>query len=143
MLGLMIQTYKDQRKGFVMALDGFEDGMKVRREVLGDVYVDRAFEGVTDFDREFQELVTAVAWGQTWARDKLSHRERSLLNLGMLAALGRSQELATHTRAALGNGLTPDEIAEAFRQVAIYAGFPAAIEAFRVGKQVLADTSSS
>ena len=122
-----------------MPLDGFEAGLKVRREVLGDMYVDRAFEGVTDLDREFQELVTAVAWGQTWARDGLSHRERSILNLGMLAALGRSQELATHVRAALGNGLKPEEIAEAFRQVAIYVGFPAGIEAFRVGKQVLAE----
>ena len=100
-----------------MPIDGFEAGLKVRREVLGDEYVDRAFEGVTDFDREFQEFVTAVAWGQVWTRDGLSRRDRSLLNLGMLAALGRSTELATHVRAGLGNGLTPAEIAEAFRQV--------------------------
>ena len=122
-----------------MALDGFEAGLKVRREVLGDEYVDRAFEGVTDLDREFQELVTAVAWGQTWARDGLSRRERSILNLGMLAALGRSQELGIHVRAALGNGLTPAEIGEAFRQVAIYVGFPAGIEAFRVAKPIIAE----
>ena len=120
-----------------MPMDGFEAGLKVRREVLGDEYVDRAFEGITDFDREFQEFVTAVAWGQTWTRDGLSRRDRSLLNLGMLAALGRSPELATHVRAGLGNGLTPAEIAEAFRQVAVYCGAPAAIEAMRIGKQVL------
>lgn len=120
-----------------MPMEGFEAGLRVRREVLGDGYVDRALGGVTEFDREFQEFVTAVAWGQTWARGGLSRRERSLLNLGMLAALGRSQELATHARAALGNGLTPAEIAEAFRQVAIYAGFPAAIEAMRVGRRAV------
>ncbi len=122
-----------------MPMDGFEAGLKVRREVLGDEYVDRAFEGVTDFDRGFQEFVTAVAWGQIWTSETLSRRDRSLLNLGMLAAVGRSTELATHVRAGLGNGLTPAEIAEVFRQVAVYCGAPAALEAMRIAKQVLRD----
>ena len=122
-----------------MPMEGFEAGLKVRREVLGDEYVDRAFEGVTDFDREFQEFVTATAWGQVWTRDGLSRRDRSLLNLGMLAALGKSTELATHIRAGLGNGVTPDEISEVFRQVFIYCGAPAALEAMRIAKQVLRD----
>ncbi|MYA19446.1 MAG: 4-carboxymuconolactone decarboxylase [Chloroflexi bacterium] len=122
-----------------MPIEGFEAGLKVRREVLGDEYVDRAFEGVTDFDREFQEFVTATAWGQVWTRDGLSRRDRSLLNLGMLAALGKSTELATHIRAGLGNGVTPDEISEVFRQVFIYCGAPAALEAMRIAKQVLRD----
>ena len=122
-----------------MPMEGFEAGLKVRREVLGDEYVDRAFEGVTDFDREFQEFVTATAWGQVWTRDGLSRRDRSLLNLGMLAALGKSTELATHIRAGLGNGVTPDEISEVFRQVFIYGGAPAALEAMRIAKQVLRD----
>ncbi len=122
-----------------MPLEGFEAGLKVRREVLGDEYVDRAFENVTDLDREFQELVTAVAWGETWGRPGLTRRDRSILNLGMLAALNRSPELGIHVRAALGNGLTPEELSEIFRQIAIYVGFPAALEAFRVGKQVLAE----
>ncbi|MYE46479.1 MAG: 4-carboxymuconolactone decarboxylase [Chloroflexi bacterium] len=122
-----------------MPIEGFEAGLKVRREVLGDEYVDRAFEGVTDFDREFQEFVTATAWGQVWTRDGLSRRDRSLLNLGMLAALGKSTELATHIRAGLGNGVTPDEISEVFRQVFIYCGAPAARAARRIAKQVLRD----
>ena len=122
-----------------MPMDGFEAGLKVRREVLGDEYVDRAFEGVTDFDREFQEFVTAVAWGQVWTRDGLSRRDRSLLNLGMLAAAGKTTELATHIRAGLGNGLTPAEISEIIRQVAVYCGAPAALEAMRIAKQVLRD----
>ena len=122
-----------------MPIEGCEAGLKVRREVLGDEYVDRAFEGVTDFDREFQEFVTATAWGQVWTRDGLSRRDRSLLNLGMLAALGKSTELATHIRAGLGNGVTPDEISEVFRQVFIYCGAPAALEAMRIAKQVLRD----
>ncbi len=117
----------------------FEAGLKTRREVLGDAYVDRALAGADDWTRPFQEFVTAQAWNDIWNRPGLGRRSRSLINLAMLGALGRSQELATHVRGALNNGVTPEQIREVFFQLAGYAGFPAAVEAFRTAQPIVAE----
>ena len=116
----------------------YDRGMAMRRKVLGDDYVDRAVANITDFDRQFQEHLTEYAWGAVWGDDALKPRDRSLLNLGMLACLGRMQEFETHFRGALRNGLTPKELAAILRQIAVYCGFPAAVDCHRVAKQVLA-----
>jgi 4-carboxymuconolactone decarboxylase len=116
----------------------YDRGMAMRRKVLGDDYVDRALANATDFDRQFQEHVTEYAWGAVWGDDALKPRDRSLLNLGMIAALGRMHEFELHFRGALRNGLTHKELAAILRQIAVYCGFPAAIDAHRVAKQVLA-----
>ncbi len=119
--------------------DGISDGMRIRREVLGDEHVDRAAAATTEFTRPFQELITRYAWGEIWARPGLSRQERSMITMAMLAALGRDQELAMHVRAALRNGLTEQQIAEVLLQVAVYAGVPAANSAFAAAQQVLRD----
>jgi 4-carboxymuconolactone decarboxylase len=115
------------------------DGMRVRREVLGDEHVDRAIERTTEFTADFQELITRYAWGEIWARPGLDRRTRSCITLTALIALGHFGELAMHVRAARRNGLTPDEIKEVLLQVAIYCGVPAANHAFAVAQQVLAE----
>jgi 4-carboxymuconolactone decarboxylase len=122
-----------------MADDLYAKGMAIRRKVLGDAYVDKALEGVNDFNREFQQMVTEYCWGNLWGREALSHKQRSLNNLCLLAALNRSQELETHVRGALRNGCTVEEIRETLMQVAVYAGIPAGVEAFRVAGRVLAE----
>ncbi len=114
-----------------------DDGMAVRREVLGDDHVDRATAGATDFTRDFQELITEYAWGTIWTRPGLDRRSRSLITLTALVAGGHHEELAMHVRAALANGLTADEIKETLLQTAIYCGVPAANTAFRVAQGVL------
>jgi 4-carboxymuconolactone decarboxylase len=114
-----------------------EAGLKVRREVLGDKYVEKALGNVTDFNRPLQELLNEFCWGGAWTRPGLSKRERSLINLGMLTALGKTHEVAVHTRGALNNGLTKEEIAEVFIQAAIYCGVPAAVESFRAANPVI------
>ncbi len=114
-----------------------EKGLQIRREVLGDAHVDKALGARTAFNRELQDLLNEYCWGQAWGRDALSRRDRSLMNLAMLAALGRSHEVAAHTRGALNNGLTPKEIAEVFLHVAVYAGVPAAVDAFRSAQPVI------
>jgi 4-carboxymuconolactone decarboxylase len=113
------------------------DGMKVRREVLGDEHVDAAIERTTDFTREFQDLITRYAWGEIWTRPGLDRKTRSCITLAMLVALGREEEFAMHVRAALRNGLTPDEIKEVLLQSAIYCGVPAANSAFAIAQRVL------
>lgn len=117
----------------------YDEGMKVRREVLGDEYVDRALERVTEFNSDLQDMVTEFGWGGIWTRPGLSRQTRSLLNLAMLTALNRPHELATHVRGALRNGCTPDEIREVFLQAAGYCGFPAAIDAFRTAAEIVAE----
>lgn len=117
----------------------YEIGDKVRREVLGDEYVDRAKANADDFSAPFQEIVTEYCWGGSWGRGGLAKRERSILNLGMLAALGRNQEFATHFRGALNNGVSRDELREVLIQIAVYCGIPAGIEAFRQARAVLAE----
>ncbi len=113
------------------------DGMKVRREVLGDAYVDRAVASSTPFDADFQDFIVKTAWGSVWSRPGLTRRERSLLTLAILAALGHDEELALHLRATANTGATPDDIREALLHVAVYAGVPAANRAFRIAKREL------
>jgi 4-carboxymuconolactone decarboxylase len=118
-------------------MSSFDEGMKVRREVLGDEHVDRAAERTTDFTADFQDLITRYAWGEIWSRPGLDRRVRSCVTLTALVALGRHEELALHVRAALRNGLTTDEIKEVLLQTAVYCGVPAANSAFAVAQHVL------
>jgi 3-oxoadipate enol-lactonase/4-carboxymuconolactone decarboxylase len=111
--------------------------MRVRREVLGDEHVDAAVARTTDFTRDFQDLITRYAWGEIWARPGLDRKTRSCMTLIALVALGRDDELAMHVRAALRNGLTPDEIKEVLLHSAIYCGVPAANSAFAIAQKVL------
>jgi len=119
-----------------MNLELFEKGLKIRREVLGSDYVDAAIQNADDFNQDMQELVTQYCWGDVWNREGLDRRTRSFLNLAMLTALNRPHELKLHVRGALNNGLSKDEIKEVFLQAAIYCGVPAAIDSFRVAKEV-------
>ena len=114
-----------------------DDGMRIRREMLGDEHVDRAIEGTTEFTADFQDLITRYAWGEIWARPGLDRRMRSAVTLTALVALGRDEELAMHVRAALRNGLNVDEIKEILIQSAIYCGVPAANAAFAVAQRVI------
>jgi 3-oxoadipate enol-lactonase/4-carboxymuconolactone decarboxylase len=114
-------------------------GMAVRRAVLGDAHVDRAVAGTTPFTADFQELITAYAWGEIWTRPGLDRRSRSMITMTALVALGHHEELAMHVRAARTNGLTADEIKEVLLQTAIYCGVPAANTAFRIAQRVLAE----
>ncbi len=115
----------------------FDRGLEIRREVLGDAYVDRSLAQATSFSQEMQELVTQYCWGDVWSRPGLARPSRSMINLAMLTALNRSHELATHVRGAVRNGVTEEEIKEVFLQAAIYCGVPAALESFRVAKGVI------
>jgi 4-carboxymuconolactone decarboxylase len=114
-----------------------DEGMQVRREVLGDAHVDSAVERTTEFTTDFQDLITRYAWGEIWARPGLDRRTRSCITLTALTALNHHEELALHVRAALRNGLTPDEIGEVLLQCAIYCGVPAANRAFAIAQQVI------
>jgi len=114
-----------------------EEGMKTRREVLGDAHVDRAVAGTTPFTEDFQDLITRYAWGEIWSRPGLDRRTRSAITLTALTALNHHHELAMHVRAALRNGLTPDEIKEVLLQAAVYCGVPAANRAFAIAQEVL------
>ncbi len=116
----------------------YREGLAVRRSVLGDAHVDRAETASTDFDRPFQELITEAAWGTVWARPTWTKRERSMVTLALLAALGHDEEVAMHVRATVNTGATREDICEAFLHVAIYAGVPAANQAIKVAKQVFA-----
>jgi 4-carboxymuconolactone decarboxylase len=117
----------------------FDAGLKTRREVLGPGYVDKAMAGVDDFNREFQRVVTEYCWGEVWTRSVLTNKQRSLNNLCMIAALNRGAEFELHVRGALRNGCTPEEIRDTLIQVAIYAGIPAGVEAFRIARKVLTE----
>jgi 3-oxoadipate enol-lactonase/4-carboxymuconolactone decarboxylase len=120
----------------------YDDGMAVRREVLGAEHVDRATSKATDFTRDFQELITEYAWGTIWTRPGLDRRSRSLITLTALVARGHHEELALHLRAARRNGLTVDEIKETLLQTAIYCGVPDANTAFRIAQAVLEEEDS-
>ncbi|CRL29313.1 Carboxymuconolactone decarboxylase [Penicillium camemberti] len=118
----------------------FEEGLKVRRAVVGNAYVDRSLaNGSSDFARPGQELVTEWCWGHIWTRPGLERKQRSLLNLGMLIALKAWPELAVHTRGAINNGLTEIEIREAVLQATIYCGAPAGIEATKITEKTIND----
>jgi 4-carboxymuconolactone decarboxylase len=104
--------------------------------------VDRALKSADDFNRDFQRIVTQYCWGEAWGDDTLSPRERSILNLGMIAALGKMEEFQTHVRGALRNGLTPNEIRAVLTQIAIYCGVPVGVDCFRLAKTVLGDAKA-
>ncbi len=114
----------------------FEKGLKVRREVLGAEYVDASLKGADSFNMPMQELTTQYCWGDIWNRSGLDRRTRSFLNLAMMTALNRPHELKLHVRGAINNGLTKEEISEVFLQAALYCGVPAAMDSFRVAKEV-------
>jgi len=118
----------------------YESGIRVRRSVLGDAHVDRAEAATSDFDAEFQDLITRYAWGEIWARPGLPRRTRSLLTIGLMVAMNREEELRLHLRAANNNGVTAKEIREVLLHCAIYCGVPAANAAFQAAKETLAQT---
>lgn len=122
-----------------MADDLFERGLAVRKAVLGAAYVEKAMADADDFSRPMQELSTTYCWGDIWSRPGLSHRDRSLLNLGMISALNRPHELALHVKGALRNGLSRAEIQEILLQVAVYCGIPAGIDSFRIARQAITE----
>lgn len=120
----------------------YDNGLTVRRAVLGDAHVDRTLSRRNEFNEEFQALITRYAWGEIWTRPGLDRRMRSAITLTALTALGHHHELAMHVRAALRNGLTPEEIKEVLLQAAIYCGVPAANRAFAIAQEVLAEETS-
>ncbi|MGH8138364.1 MAG: carboxymuconolactone decarboxylase family protein [Steroidobacteraceae bacterium] len=122
-----------------MSDDPYEEGLKIRKAVLGEQYVNRALESLNSFNAPLQQLVTEYCWGKIWRRPGLDRKQRSLLNLAMLSVLNRPHELKTHIRGALTNGLTPAEICEVFLQVMIYAGVPAAVDSFRIANEAFAE----
>ena len=117
----------------------YDKGLALRRKVLGDAYVDKSFDGATDFDRPLQDLLTEYCWGSGWARPGLDLKTRSFINLAMLSVLNRPHELRTHLRGALNNGITKEEIREVLLQVTIYGGAPAGLDSFRVAKAFFAE----
>ena len=121
----------------------YDAGLAARKEVLGERYVDNAINNADDFNRDFQALVTEYCWGVCWGNDVLSRKQRSLLNLGMLAALGRSHEFELHFKGALRNGCTREELRETLTQITIYCGVPAGVESFRIARRVLAEWQES
>lgn len=120
-----------------------DEGMEVRREVLGDAHVDGAIESTTEFTAPFQDFITRYAWGAVWGRDGLDRRTRSAVTLAVLTALGREHEIAMHVRAALRNGLTAPEIGEVLLHTAVYAGVPVANRAFAIADEVLGEGGSA
>jgi len=120
-----------------MSDDLHADGIEVRRAVLGDAHVDRAIDDTTDFTEPFQDFITKMAWGSVWTRDGLSRRERSMITLAVLTTLRAEDELGLHVRAALRNGLTPEEIREVLLHTAVYAGVPQSNTAFARAQEIL------
>jgi len=114
----------------------FDKGLGIRRAVLGSEYVDKSIAAADDFTRPLQEIVTQYCWGEVWGRPGLDRKTRSFLNLAMLSALNRPHEVKLHVRGALNNGVTKEEIREVFLQVAIYCGVPAAMDSFRIAREV-------
>ncbi len=121
----------------------YQNGLKVRREVLGAEYVDGATKNADAFNEQFQQLVSEFCWGECWTDETLSRRERSILNLGMIAALGRMQEFELHVAGALRNGLTRDELRAVLIQIAVYCGVPAGVDSFRTARKVLRELDAT
>ena len=117
----------------------FDQGMKTRREVLGDAHVDRAEAAKSEFDLPFQGLITEGAWGTVWSSDKISRRERSMLTIALLAATGNFEEIPMHIRATARTGASKDDVGEALQHVAIYAGVPKANHALKLAKQTFVE----
>jgi 4-carboxymuconolactone decarboxylase len=130
-LKLKERIYMDQKT--------FERGRAIRSSVLGKEYVDNAFQTADDFNRPLQELVTEYCWGAIWGREELPKKTRSMLNLAMISALNRPHELKSHIKGALVNGVSMVEIREVLLQVAIYCGVPAAVDSFRIAREVFAE----
>lgn len=124
----MDQQDKDQQ---------FQDGLQMRKKVMGEEFVEKAFANATDFTMPLQDFVTRNAWGTVWCRDGLDLKTRSLITISMLTALGRAHELKGHVRGALNNGATPEEIREVLLHAAVYCGAPLAIDAFRSAQEVI------
>lgn len=122
-----------------MTSETYERGLALRKQVLGDAYVEQAITQADDFSRPMQSFATEACWGLVWGRPGLSLRDRSLLNLGMISALNRPHELKLHVKAALRNGLTRDEISEVLLQVAVYCGVPAGMASFKVAQEALVE----
>ena len=120
-----------------MGKDMFDKGFEIRKAVLGAEVVEKSFASADDFNRPMQELVTEYCWGAVWGRETLDRKTRSMLNLAMLASLNRPHELKMHVKGAIRNGVTKDEIREVLLQVAIYAGVPAGVDAFRNAREAL------
>jgi 4-carboxymuconolactone decarboxylase len=114
----------------------FDKGLEVRRAVVGEKYVEKSLANADEFSMPMQELVTEYCWGEVWTRPGLARRDRSILNLGMLAALNRKEEFAAHVRGAINNGVTKDEIRECLLQIAVYCGMPAGLGAFKAAREV-------
>jgi 4-carboxymuconolactone decarboxylase len=123
----------------MIADEVYAEGMRVRRAVLGDAHVDRSLANATEFSTPWQDYITTAAWGQVWARPGLDRRTRSMLTLALLTALSHENELPMHVRAAVGNGVSPDEIREVLMHTAVYAGVPTANTAIAVAQRVLAE----
>jgi 4-carboxymuconolactone decarboxylase len=121
----------------------YQRGLEIRSAVLGEAYVNRALADADEFTKPLQDLVTEYCWGGVWGRDGLPRKTRSMLNLAMIPILNRPNELRTHIKAALTNGVTREEICEIFLQVAIYAGVPAAVDSFRIAREAFAELDQS
>jgi 4-carboxymuconolactone decarboxylase len=130
-------------KEAIVGNEKFERGLALRKEVLGEDYVNRSMASADDFSRSMQELSTEYCWGNIWSRPGLSRRDRSLLNIGILSALNRPHELKLHVKAALNNGLAREEIREALLQVAIYCGVPAGLDSTRLAREAFAELDSA
>ncbi len=122
-----------------MDKERFDKGLAARSDVLGAEYVKKTLENADDFSRGFQEYVTECCWGEIWGNEDLSRRDRSLLNLGMTAALGRMEEFELHFRGSFKNGVTREELRATLMQIAVYCGIPAGVSSFRIAKKVLAE----
>jgi 4-carboxymuconolactone decarboxylase len=123
----------------LVSSDSYEEGLRIRKAVLGEEYVERAMANVNSFSAPLQELVTEYCWGKVWGRPGLDRRQRSMLTLAMIGVLNRPHELKAHIRGAMTNGVTPAEICEVFLQLMIYAGVPAAVDSFRIANEVFAE----
>jgi len=126
-------------EGMMLDQNTYDKGREIRAAVLGEAYVNAATANADDFNKPFQDLVTEYCWGAVWGREDLPLKTRSMLNLAMISVLNRPHELRTHIRGALTNGVTRDEIREVFMQVAIYAGVPAAVDSFRIAREVFGE----
>lgn len=126
-----------------MSKEIFDRGFEIRKSVLGAEFVEKSFASADDFNRPMQELVTEYCWGAVWGREGLSRKTRSMLNLAMLSALNRPHELKMHTKGALKNGVTRDEIREILMQVAIYCGVPAGVDSFRIAREAFAEVDAA
>ncbi|MBZ9674297.1 MULTISPECIES: carboxymuconolactone decarboxylase family protein [unclassified Mesorhizobium] len=122
-----------------MSKEVLERGLAIRKDVLGKEFVEKSFAAADDFNRPMQELVTEYCWGAVWGREELPRKTRSMLNLAMLTCLNRPHELKMHVKGALRNGVTREEIREVFLQAAIYAGVPAGVDSFRIGREAFAE----